>query len=634
MVRTAGTTRRTDGGPPAPDAGMERFARLAASVMGAPVALVALAGADRLELPGLVGLKEGRDALRRPPLSRSLSGRVVATGEPLIVTDLRDDARFSSRETLAERQWGLVSYAGMPLTAYGQVVGVLCAACPGAREWTGAQLADLSDLASACSAELRSRAAARSALMAQQDAERDHRVAERARAVAEQAGVRAQAGWDAAELLLRASQELAGAATLHDVQHLLRDLVSEPLKPVHTSLSLIQDGRLRPAQDTGPDKGPVPPGAEPAVSCALDADHPLAQAARGRRLVSAGDPGELARAYGEAVAGAFALLDVRALVCVPLTHAGAVHGVLLIGWGEPHDAGPSERAVLTAIAGYVGQAVQRAGVLDERVSVARQLQSAMLTDLPDGQGLGLAALYLAAAADDLVGGDWYDAFPLPGPAASALAVAVGDITGHDMQAATVMGQTRAMLRQAVLDHPGLGPAAAVTALQQACGVLSLPLSGTLLLGHLAAVPRSRNWSFTWTNAGHPPPLLARPGEPVECQEEHGLMLFPGLDPGPRHDHRTHLEPGTVLLLYTDGLVDRPGTTVDEATAGIARVLAACRDLPLPDLLNAVAAEAGPHPDDDIALLAIRVPHGQEGQAVLSQSRVKRAKTMPPVSPIS
>ncbi|MER7366907.1 SpoIIE family protein phosphatase [Nonomuraea wenchangensis] len=600
---------RQAGPAPVPDAGMERFARLAASVMDVPVALVVLAEADRLALPGLVGLKEGRNALRGLPLSRSLCGRVTATGQPLIVTDVRDDARFAAQPPVAERRWGLVSNAGMPLTVSGRVLGVLCAAGPGPRAWTDAQLADLADLAAACSAELRSRAAARSALMAQQHAERDHRVAERARAAAEQAGVRAQAGWDAAELLLRASQELAGAGTLDDVQHLLRNLVGDPLKPVRTSLSLIQDGRLRPMPDT--ETEPVPPGAGPALSCALDENHPLAHAARERRLVSAADPGELARAYGEDVAGAFALLDVRALVCVPLAHAGEVHGVLLIGWGEPHHAGPSERAVLTAIAGYVSQAVQRASVLDERVSVARQLQSAMLTDLPAAPGLDLAALYLAAAADDLVGGDWYDAFPLPGqtPAPSALTVAVGDITGHDMQAAAVMGQTRAMLRQAVLDHPGLGPAAAVTALQRACGVLSLNMSGTLLLGHLAPAARSGNWSFTWTNAGHPPPLLARPGAPAECLEEHGVLLFPGLDPGPRHDHQRFLEPGSVLLLYTDGLVDRPGTTIDEATAEVAAVLAASRDRPLPDLLNAVAAVAGDHPDDDIALLAIRVPHG-------------------------
>jgi serine phosphatase RsbU (regulator of sigma subunit) len=131
----------------------------------------------------------------------------------------------------------------------------------------------------------------------------------------------------------------------------------------------------------------------------------------------------------------------------------------------------NERAVLTTIAGYTAQAIERALHLDERIAVARQLQQAMLTDLPVVPGLQLAASYHPAAVGELVGGDWYDVYPQadrsdrPGEGRmetpASLAITVGDITGHDMRAASVMGQVRSMLRQADL-HDNLGPTAAVT----------------------------------------------------------------------------------------------------------------------------------------------------------------------------
>jgi len=157
--------------------------------------------------------------------------------------------------------------------------------------------------------------------------------------------------------------------------------------------------------------------------------------------------------------------------------------------------------------------------------VANQLQQAMLTDLPVVSGLQLLALYRPAAAGELVGGDWHvDASPL-GPAARgpqppggaglepvlALALAVGDVTGHDMHVAAIMGQVCSMLRQADLDHPDRGPAAAVTAVENACAALGLDTTGTLVHAHLSPAGGGA-WRLSWTNAGHPPPLLLeRPG---------------------------------------------------------------------------------------------------------------------------
>ncbi|WP_328623165.1 PP2C family protein-serine/threonine phosphatase [Streptomyces sp. NBC_00354] len=109
--------------------------------------------------------------------------------------------------------------------------------------------------------------------------------------------------------------------------------------------------------------------------------------------------------------------------------------------------GVTERATLTAASSYIAQAVELALYLDERISVARQLQEAMLTDLPLTNPVEISALYQPAAVGDMIGGDWYDAYHLPpaspGGERGALMVTVGDITGHDMHAATITGQRSA-----------------------------------------------------------------------------------------------------------------------------------------------------------------------------------------------
>jgi hypothetical protein len=136
-----------------------------------------------------------------------------------------------------------------------------------------------------------------------------------------------------------------------------------------------------------------------------------------------------------------------------------------LGLGHPYQVDVTERAVLTAIAGYTARAIDRARYLDQRITVATQLQRAMLTDLPVVSGLQLGALYRPAAAGELVGGD----------------------------------------------HPDHGPAAAVTAVENACAALDLDATGTLVHAHLSPAGGGA-WRLSWTNAGHPPPLLLeRPG---------------------------------------------------------------------------------------------------------------------------
>jgi serine phosphatase RsbU (regulator of sigma subunit) len=249
------------------------------------------------------------------------------------------------------------------------------------------------------------------------------------------------------------------------------------------------------------------------------------------------------------------------------------------------------------------------------------MQQALLTELPEVGGLELAAVYRPAAETDLVGGDWYDAYPLSSTLDSGdisgsparVAVSVGDITGHDLHAATLMGQVRSMLRQADLDHPGQGPTRVVTAMEHANKALDIGASGTLVHAHLRPLPPgdpdggAGAWELTWTNAGHPPPLLLTPDGAVHRLDEHDILFHPALGEPERTEHVRVLPAGTVLLLYTDGLVEDRGNDIYAAVDRTSALLAARAGRPLHQMLAEVAQKiAGPSPADDIALFALRV----------------------------
>jgi len=594
------------------DPGMERYARLVADALGVPVALVSLAEADRQVFPGQVGLAEPWASGRQTPLVHSLCQRVAATGSPVVLADVRQDER--ARGGVAISDLGVIAYAGMPLTDNaGRVLGSLCAIDTQPRAWSPRELARLSDLAEACCAELRLRVTSRRAAHAMD-------AAERSQAAAQEHAARARLALDRSELMLRAAEDLADAAGLADVHRRVRNLVSGNLKPSYVGLALLDGQQLRWAPD--PDLSHSVGISGQAV--ALDDVGPSARAARQGRMVvvtgrAAGRAGPERRGGTDPGAA-----DLETAVCVPLPGITCTLGILVLGWDTPHQVDVTERAVLTAIGGYTARAIERALQLEHRVAVATQLQRAMLTDLPAAPGPQLAALYRPAAAGELVGGDWYDAYPRgaaargpqpPGGAGLepvlALALTAGDVTGHDMHAATIMGQVRSMLRQADLDHLARGPAAAVTAVENACTTLGLDATGTLVHAHLSPAGGGA-WHLSWTNAGHPPPLLLeRAGGQPERLAEHDLLLWPGLADWPRTSHQRLLPPGATLLLYTDGLVERCGADIDAGIDRTAAVLAAApANQPLPALLEQLAAEiAGPRLCDDMVLLAIRIPAG-------------------------
>lgn len=590
----------------ASDPEMDRYARLAARLLRAPVAFVSLADDDRQILPGMIGLPEPWAGQRALPGSHSLCRYVVASGQPAVVSDARADERLRTSPAIVDLV--VAAYVGMPLTdGDGLVLGSLCAIDHKPRIWDADELADLEDLAAACSTELCLRILSAQRSSAQKVLETARAAAERARGEAERLEHEAQGGLDHAELLLRASEELAQTSGLEDVRRRLHDLLSSVGKPSYVGLLVADQNELRRIPD--PDEaGSVE---HDSLTVPAGAAFPSARAMRERRTVFVADREVLVADYGAEAVRFFDRLGLTTVMCMPLWGSRALLGVLAIGWAKRHEVGITERATLTAASGYIAQAVERAQYLDERISVARELQEAMLTDLPLANSIEISALYQPAADDDMIGGDWYDAYHLPllSPGTdSALMITVGDITGHDMHAAAVMGQVRSMLRQATLDHPPYSPATALTALDAACTVLPIEAGGTLVHARLDPAPPGTPWTLTWSNAGHPPPLLRTPDGLVTLLEEHDILFHQALEEVPRTEHRRELPPGSTLLLYTDGLIERRGHDIDGTIAQLAGLLATHGNGPLPELLRRISSRmADPPPEDDVVLLALRVP---------------------------
>nr|WP_246314907.1 PP2C family protein-serine/threonine phosphatase [Kineococcus aurantiacus] len=225
----------------------------------------------------------------------------------------------------------------------------------------------------------------------------------------------------------------------------------------------------------------------------------------------------------------------------------------------------------------------------------------MLPELPVVPGLELASRYLPwSTTDEQVGGDWYDVIPLPDDGVLLL---IGDVAGHDTEAAARMGRVRSMFRALAVDHPEEPPAALVSRLDHVLDVLGDQTLATMAVARLE--PPGAPRALRWTTAGHPPPLLvdAR-GRSSALPHEPDLPL--GVAPGrPRHDQEVPWPAGGTLVLYTDGLVERRGRDVGEGIRVLRAGLERTHTEPLETLLGELVTEHVANSEDDCAVLAVR-----------------------------
>lgn len=275
-------------------------------------------------------------------------------------------------------------------------------------------------------------------------------------------------------------------------------------------------------------------------------------------------------------------------------------GVLVV-WIDLAEHRPftaEDHNLLKVLGGRLSQGLHRVYQLDEQRETALALQHAMLgpATLPGG----FAVRYHPASHPLQVGGDWYDVVDLDD---GRVALIVGDCVGHGLAAATVMGQLRSACRALLLDQ--LGPAAVLAGLDR----FAARLPGARCTTAFCAVLTLDTGELVCSNAGHPPPIMVHAnGNTEQLDGEHGLPL--GLRPDwTRPELCVTMPPRSTLLLYTDGLVERRGHSIDEGIATATDLIRDGRSQSLDEVADhlMVRLEPGGGYLDDVAMLLYRQP---------------------------
>jgi serine phosphatase RsbU (regulator of sigma subunit)/DNA-binding response OmpR family regulator/anti-sigma regulatory factor (Ser/Thr protein kinase) len=286
------------------------------------------------------------------------------------------------------------------------------------------------------------------------------------------------------------------------------------------------------------------------------------------------------------------------VIAAPLVAPRGPLGMLFLASRDPRRFTDEDLVVLKLSAERAGMAVEHARSYERERGLVEMLQDHLLPDqLPQIPGLAMAARYRPSERLAQVGGDWYDAIML---ADGCLGLVIGDVVGHGIGAATLMAELRAALRAYAIADPG-SPARAISSLN----ALVASTHGRMVATLLYMVVNANGTHARFASAGHPPPLLASGNGTRFLAPPTGAPL--GVTSHTSYeDFECELEPGSTLLLYTDGLVERRGEVID---AGLARLTMALASAPhdLEDLCAHVlaCAEDGSRMNDDTALVAVR-----------------------------
>jgi len=303
-------------------------------------------------------------------------------------------------------------------------------------------------------------------------------------------------------------------------------------------------------------------------------------------------------------------LAPESAVVVPLLARGDLVGLLTLlrGVGRP----PMSADGLTLaqeVGARAGLALDNARLFAEQRGLADRLQQALLTPPPEPGHLHVVVRYQPAAREAQVGGDWYDAFLQPD---GAMMLVVGDVVGHDAGAAAAMGQLRGVLRTLAYSRDEDGPAQVLSATERTARGLAVGALATVVLvrvERLSDVVRSGERLLRWSNAGHLPPVLLHADGTVQVLRTDPDLLLGVEEDRVRTEHVAALPDGSTVLLFTDGLVERRGESLDDGLERLGTVLSDLRDLPLPQLCDELLARLSERGagkgEDDVALLAVR-----------------------------
>lgn len=557
-------------------AGAETAGELLATVTGEGMAVFGSPG-------GALAVRDGEtlrslDRSEHLPLDGPLPVSVATrTGRPVLLADRAECLAFAPEMAAVVETTGSVAFASLPLTSGGRTTGCLTVSWAQPQSFAPAEVDVLGAFAAQCA----------QALDRIQTREAELRSARQLATIGEVALALARAD-DIRELTevvvecgLTALGAAGGAVAVREEETL--------------ELALAASDGLGVEERYGP--------------LLLSGPLPACVAARGRTVVLHDAAESLA--FAPEMAAVMQQTGLQAFIALPLRSGGRTRGSLTIGWEEPQAFPAAVREVVSTFTAQCAQALDRVLIRQaERSALAalagtvEALQVSLLSEPLEPDHLEVAARYLPAARQAQVGGDWYDSFLL-GDGRTVLVI--GDVTGHDSDAAAAMAQVRNVLR-GVAHSSGGSPAEIIAGLDRAMRDLAV---GTLATAVLATVEQTPTQAargermLCWSNAGHPAPLLLRPDGRVELLETRPDLLL-GVDPSwMRSNHQRLIEPGATVLLYTDGLIERRGVSIDEGTSWLCDLLTGLCDLPLEELCDRILGELSGRVEDDVALLAIR-----------------------------
>ncbi len=288
-----------------------------------------------------------------------------------------------------------------------------------------------------------------------------------------------------------------------------------------------------------------------------------------------------------------------------------------MSWPQERTFDGGDLDLIDAFAAQCAQALHRIRAAEARQDQARQvqhlaqtLQQALLTPPPEPDHLHVVVRYRPAAQAAQVGGDWYDAFLQPD---GAIMLVIGDVVGHDSNAAAQMGQLRGLVRALAYTADQTvardTPSVVLSRVERTARGLDVEALATVILGRVERIPDepvTGRRVLRWSNAGHLPPLLLL-ADGTSTLLERPTELLLSVAPGTaRHDHVEELPDGSTLLLFTDGLVERRGEDLDRGLDRLREALADLGKLPLDRLCDTLLDRLRTDDsDDDVALVAVR-----------------------------
>jgi len=312
----------------------------------------------------------------------------------------------------------------------------------------------------------------------------------------------------------------------------------------------------------------------------------------------------IATAPDPALRAVMAELGSSSQLTVPLVARRRTLGALtLVAESQDRRFGTEDVDLARDLSRRAAMAMDNVRLYQQEHTVAETLQRSLLPELPTIAGITAAAHYLSASSSADVGGDFYDMLHLPD---GSVGIAIGDVVGHDVAAAAAMGHLRGLLRACAWDAGEGDPGEILGRVDRLVQGLHVAPMATMVYGRVVRpTGPGEPWRMRLANAGHPPLLLRHVDGSVEVLDGiTGLLI--GVDATHvRASREVAIPPGSTLVAYTDGLIERPGEDLDQGLASLVTRLAAAPVDASPVELCVHAV--GPHPDrrDDVAVIAVR-----------------------------